>query len=278
MGTRIISRQSYRGGFSDEVPPDEQERLKKRLATVDVEKIVYRSLDGLEIPGFVVRPKDASGDLPCIIFNRGGNNDFGAINTAMIADWWVRLVDMGHVVIGSQYRGTETEGKDEFGGADLQDVLALKDVLEEIDGADAARIGMFGFSRGGMMTYLAMREVDWIDAAVTVGAPVDLEVGLKDRPEMREVYKRAFGATKEGMRQRSVIEWVDELPKDVPIMIMHGADDWRVDPERTKDFVEKLADANIDHRFKLFEGAGHALEGFEDEVFALTEEWFEGYV
>jgi dipeptidyl aminopeptidase/acylaminoacyl peptidase len=274
MGTRIISRQSYRGGFSDEVPPDEQERLKKRLATVDVEKIEYRSLGGLEIPGFVVRPKDASGDLPCIIFNRGGNNDFGAINTSMLADWWARMAHWGYVVIGSQYRGTHTRGKDEDGGADLQDVLALKDVLEEIDGADATRMGMFGFSRGGTMAYLAMREVDWIDAAVVIGAPVDYAHQLERRPEMEKVFNKAFGATEEGMRKRSVIEWVGELPKDVPMLIMHGVDDWRVDPERTKDFVEKLADANIDHRFKLFEDAGHALEEVESEVFEMTKGWF----
>ena len=264
MKKRIVKTYPYRGGFSDQIAKEEQQRLQKRLDTVEVEKIRYESLDGLEVEGFVVRPKDFDGKLPCIIFNRGGNNEFGAINTSMLADWWARMANWGYVVIGSNYRGSHAQGKDEDGGADLGDVLALKDVLEELEGVDTSRIGMFGFSRGGTMAYLAMREVGWIDAVAVVGAPVDYAHQLKRRPEMRKVYERAFGATEEGMRKRSAIEWVDELAENTPILILHGEDDWRVDPQRTKDFVEKLTDVDIEHRFKIFKKSGHALKEVED--------------
>jgi len=278
MKKRIIEKHKYRGGFSDEVPHDEQERLKKRLETVEVEKIKYKSLDGLEVEGFIVRPKNMSGKLPCIIFNRGGNNGFGAINTSMLADWWARMANWGYVVIGANYRGSHAQGKDEFGGADLQDVLALKDVLGEIDGADEERIGMYGMSRGGMMTYLAMREVEWIDAAVTVGAPVDLQAGLKDRPEMRKVYEHAFGSTEKGVRERSVVHWVDELSTSTSLLILQGAEDNRTNPEQVKRFVDTLADTNVDYCFELFECAGHALGEMRGKGFEVVEEWFGKYV
>jgi dienelactone hydrolase len=74
------------------------------------------------------------------------------------------------VVVGSQYRGAAgSEGKDEFGGADLNDVMNLLPLLEALPNADPSRIGMAGFSRGALMTYLALTKTDRIKAAVVAG-------------------------------------------------------------------------------------------------------------
>jgi len=106
----------------------------------------------------------------------------------------------------------------------------------------------------------------------------DIAHQLKRRPEMRKVYERAFGATIEGMRERSVINWVDELSKNTPLLILQGADDKRTNPESVKRFINKLASTDVDYRFELFEGASHALKDVEDKAFVVVKEWFNKYV
>jgi dipeptidyl aminopeptidase/acylaminoacyl peptidase len=60
--------------------------------------------------------------------------------------------------LASNYSGSLfSEGKYEFGGADVNDVLRLIDIAKSIPNADPKRIVMMGWSRGGQMTYQALK-------------------------------------------------------------------------------------------------------------------------
>lgn len=97
------------------------ERIKANAADNDIfEKINVREItylsDGLKIKGFVATPKNGK-NLPVMIYNRGGNREFGSLDEFEIY-WMAKYANWGYVVIGSQYRGCcGSEGKDEFGGA-----------------------------------------------------------------------------------------------------------------------------------------------------------------
>ena len=53
----------------------------------------------------------------------------------------VNMARWGYVVVASQYRGNDGgEGREEFGGADVNDVLNLLPVLEQVTSADTARL------------------------------------------------------------------------------------------------------------------------------------------
>jgi dipeptidyl aminopeptidase/acylaminoacyl peptidase len=126
--------------------------LRAILAHVHIQAITYLS-DGLRIKGYLVAPK-YSAHLPCMIYNRGGNRDFGRWTDERVALELAKIARWGYVVVASQYRGTAGgEGRDEFGGAEVNDVLTLITLLESYPQADASRIGMYGWSRGGLMTY-----------------------------------------------------------------------------------------------------------------------------
>ena len=138
----------------------------------------------MKINGFLVKPKK-KGKYPCVIYNRGGNRSFGSLKIAHGAIALGRIAKEGYVVIASQYRGNgRSEGKEEFGGKDVNDITILTEVLKEIEVADANKIGMYGWSRGGMMTYIALTKTDKIKAAVVGGAVSDNFSSIKDRPEM----------------------------------------------------------------------------------------------
>jgi dipeptidyl aminopeptidase/acylaminoacyl peptidase len=129
-------------------------------------------VDGLTIEGFYVKPKQANlGSLPVVIFNRGGNADFGYVQFGIKMGLIAELAAQGYLVIGSQYRGASTRtiannGKDEFGGSDVNDVLALPALLTEILEADPTKIALLGLSRGVMQSYLVAKQLPDIKSII----------------------------------------------------------------------------------------------------------------
>lgn len=250
------------------------------IDSIDMNWISYLS-DGLMVNGLMVKPKKP-GKYPCIIYNRGGNRDFGQLLVAHAAMTLGQLAKEGYVVIASNYRGNgRSEGQEQFGGDDVNDVLNLIDVLKEIEEADTERIGMYGWSRGGMMTYIALTKTDQIDAACVGGAPSDLTI--IDRPEMEsKVYAQLIPNyetnKEEELKKRSAIYWADKFPKDVPLLILHGNSDWRVKSSNSLNLALELDKHRVPYRLKIFEGGNHGIREHKREVDNEVIDWFRRFL
>ncbi len=256
--------------------------LAKKLRALNFYKISYLS-DGLHVTGYIVEPKK-DGKFPCIVSNRGGNRDFGQWSDIGIAYFLGKMASWDYVVIASQYRGVDGgEGQEEFGGKDITDVLSLVSTLKEIPKADTNRIGIQGGSRGGMMTYLALKEsCDFKAASVTAGA-ANAFLNIDSRPEMeKHVYAELipnYWENKEAvLKARSAVFWANELCKSTPLLIMHGSADWRVLPEESLELVEKLYKAKHPTRFIMFEGADHGIREFRSDMLYEMKRHFDYYV
>ncbi|MEE1898853.1 prolyl oligopeptidase family serine peptidase [Flavobacterium rakeshii] len=264
--------------------------LKKELQTtpakisykdsIEVYGITYTS-DSLKVNGYLVQPK-TQGPHPVIIFNRGGNRDFGELILPYAYRFLGQLAKEGYVVIASQYRGNGgSEGVEEFGGSDVDDVVNLIDVLAEIKEADTTRIGMYGWSRGGMMTLRALTETNKIKAAVVGGALSDMRAGL-ERPEMEKVYSELipnYANNKEAeLTKRSAIEWVDKLPTNVPLLMLHGNADWRVKCEQSLKLAIEFGKYRIPYRLVVFEGSDHGINENKNEVNKMVLNWFDRFL
>ncbi len=251
---------------------------KQNARKLFVYKIIYRS-QGHSVVGFIIEPR-AGDNLPCIIFNRGGSGEFAAIKKGMLfARLPAELAVKGYIVIASQYSGNDGgEGKDEMGGSDIEDVLNLQKILKKYSRANAKKIGMFGGSRGGMMTYLVLSKVSWIKAAVTVGAPTDEVRAPSFRKGWKEHQIKMFGGSQKEQIRRSALYWVDKFSKKTPLLIMHGSSDWRVNPLDSIELSQKLYKNYVPHRFVLFEGADHGLNEYLEESTEMTFAWFERFL
>ncbi len=254
----------------------------KYMDDIEMYSIVYKS-DGLRVRGFMVTPKK-EGKVPGIIYNRGGNRDFGSLKIAHAAITMGRIANEGYVVIASQYRGNAgSEGKEEFGGSDVNDVINLTQVLEEIESVDTHKIGMYGWSRGGMMTYIALTKTDKIKAAVVGGAVSDNFLTIKDRPEMETKVLAElipdYEANKEKeLTKRSAIKWADKFPKNVPILMLHGNADWRVKPEQSLTLAMEFEKYRVPYRLLMFEGGDHGITEHRKEVNEQVIRWFDKYL
>ncbi len=251
---------------------------KKNARKLFVYKIIYRS-QGHKVVAFIIEPRQGE-NLPCVIYNRGGSGEFGALKIGpLFTRLPAQLASQGYIVITSQYSGNAgSEGKDEMGGSDIEDVLNLQKILKKYSRANSKKIGMYGGSRGGMMTYLSLTKVSWIKAAVTVGAPTDFIREEKLRPKMKKLHKEMFGGAIKELKKRSAIFWPHLFYKKTPLLIMHGGSDWRVSPLDSIELAQKLYENKIPYRFVLFEGADHSLNEHSDESTKMTLSWFERFL
>ncbi len=264
----------------EQFPPQIRDLVKK----VRVESITYMS-DGLKVRGYLAHPAETEQEkLPCVIVNRGGNREFGAFTDERAAAWLGQIASWGYVVVASQYRGNAGgEGQEEFGGKDVNDVLNLIPLLQSLPDADATRIGMYGWSRGGMMTYQALARTDKIAAAIVGGGMSDAFDSVKRRPEMEKyVYAElvpSFAEKREAaLAARSVIRWPEKLHEKTPILILHGSADWRVHPSQALQLVTKLYEIKHPVRFVFFEGGDHGLSEHRLEVDRMARNWLDHYV
>jgi len=219
--------------------------------------------DGLRVRGFLGRPR-SGGRHPAVIWNRGGNREYGALEGWEI----IPFVEAGFFTVATQYRGNGGgEGREEFGGTELADVLSLVPLLEQMPEVDPHRIGMVGRSRGGMMTYLALAEqarrgTHTIKAAVTVGGIADLEDLLDERPEMLDaVYLPLIGVAPwqepEAYRARSAVFWPERLT--VPLLLLHGEADEAVPVRQSRRLAAQAQAAGRPVELVTLPGDDHGL-------------------
>lgn len=66
-------------------------------------KLKYLS-DGLQVVGYLVKPKTVTGKLPVVIYNRGGHREFGRITLGTMLEL-ASFAEAGFVVLASEYSG-----------------------------------------------------------------------------------------------------------------------------------------------------------------------------
>ena len=252
------------------------QRNAEAIEAIDFEYVV----NGRKYNGFYARLKSLDKNVkhPVVILNRGGTALFGRIDAKQIfLGFATSSINAGYIVIGSQCMGFAEDGApDEFCGTDFESVLALKDLIDADDMADASRIGVYGGSRGAIATFRLLAEVNWIKAAVVISGALDLFDD--DFRDMTENYVKTFGGSKEEREKRSVLCWPEKLPKNVPILLMYGTSDWRVNPRTSLRLSEKFLDLKIPHRLVMFEGSDHFLSENMQESKPMGSAWLDRFV
>jgi dipeptidyl aminopeptidase/acylaminoacyl peptidase len=277
-------------GFRIAMPTDltrlmqSREVYEKRRAYegFECQRVKYLS-DGLKVVGYIWKPKDTAGKkFPLIIFNRGGNQEFGKLLPYFYSGFYEYLAN-GFVVVASQYRGSDGgEGKEEYGGADVRDVLNLVPLAKSLGYVDTNNIFMYGASRGGMMTFLALKHGLRVNAAAVVGGMADLTTTQAERPLLvGEVYKQLIpdfdkrGA--EAMRERSAVYWPEKIT--APLLILQGGADWRVNTKTNAlALAQKLHDAGKTYELIVYAGDDHGLSANARDVERRIIDWFKRHL
>ncbi|OHX67837.1 alpha/beta hydrolase family protein [Flammeovirga pacifica] len=250
----------------------------QHLESIDFYTIIYKSAPKL-VNAIIATPKK-EGQFPVILFNRGGNKEEGKLAKAKVLFSLIgisRLVDEGNILMASCYRE-----EDEFGGDDINDVLNLTETAKEIQKADIKHIGLIGWSRGGMMTYLALKKSNAFTTAVVGNGPTDMFSLIKERPEMEtkvcaKLIPNYEINKEEELKKRSAIFWADELNKNTSLLLLCGSNDKRVNPQQARNMASKLKAISYDYKIMEFD-TDHNFSNKSEELNQLLIQWFKNRI
>jgi dipeptidyl aminopeptidase/acylaminoacyl peptidase len=247
----------------------------------EFEKLKYMS-DGLRVIAYLYRPARVSGrKMPAIVFNRG-DVIRGDIAPELVS-FFHRLAAEGFVVLAPMYRQSDGgEGRDEVGGADVNDLMNVVPLAKSLGFVDMNNLFLYGESRGGMMTYLAVKKNFPANAAAVYGAFTDLEALIKFRPEvyrpqvLKQLWPDYDARKDEILRSRSAVYWPEML--GAPLLIMHGGADWSVNPSQSLTIAQKLQGLGRTYELVIYAGDGHHLSQNERDRDQRATVWFKRHM
>ena len=244
-----------------------------------LEKITYLS-DGLRVKGYLAYPLDTSQKYPCIIWCRGGYGNAGALDDFHARGILGQIASWGYTVFQTQYRGNAGgEGKDSFGGDDLNDVLNLELLARDLEFANTEIWGIEGWSRGGMMTYLALTKRETFNAAISTGGISNLQCTLDESNFMKKLFNLNHSRLdSEFCSERTILKQMEYYSKKTPTLLLHGTHDNRIPPHHSLDLSYKFLEYGIEHKLVLFEKGDHFLREHKKEVDLIRKNWFAKYL
>src|SRR5690606_18255295 len=113
-------------------------------------------------------------------------------------------------------------------------------------------------------------------AIVSDSAPVNLVAEAESSDRMNIVFETwipNFQQNKEAeLKKRSVAYWHEDI-RDIPLLLLHGANDRRVSPINILDFAKQLQLSGHAYKLIMYHAGGHGLRGFESEVNTQVADW-----
>jgi dipeptidyl aminopeptidase/acylaminoacyl peptidase len=220
---------------------------------MQMQKIAYRSKVGdLDIPAFVFQPLRLRGPKghPAIVWVH--ENIRGHLYEHYIP--YVReAVARGYVVIAPEYRGSLGYGKPffdaiDYGGNEVDDVVTAVDVLRtKYPHVDPSRVGIIGWSHGGMITLLSIFRNPALFRAAAAMVPVTnlfqrlAWKGVERQHQAIDPQNRYGGLPSERhevYRDRSPLYSVDKL--QIPLLVHVTKNDEDVNIEEDLQLVDAL--------------------------------------
>jgi dipeptidyl aminopeptidase/acylaminoacyl peptidase len=180
--------------------------LLSELQLGAVQDISFKSKDGTEIHGMMVQPPsfDASKKYPTLLWIHGGPNgqdDHGLqFNTYPLQLERQLFAAHGYVVLAINYRGSSGRGRQftqsifaDWGNKEVADLLAGVDFAVASGVADPQRLGIGGWSYGGMLTDYTIASDSRFKAAIS-GAGLANALALYGTDQYILQYTNELGA------------------------------------------------------------------------------------
>jgi dipeptidyl aminopeptidase/acylaminoacyl peptidase len=236
-------------------------------AIESVERLTWSAADGLEIQGWLLRPRGPP-PFPLVIDVHGG--PVGHWRPAFLIRRMLHVLILlrhGYAVFLPNPRGSSGRGQEfahrvlgDLGGADALDVLSGLDNLIERGVADAARIGITGVSYGGFMTAWLITQSDRFAAAVAVSPHTNQVTAhlLSNIPQfMARLLGDDFSNPNGRYFERSPVLHVGKAL--TPTLNICGALDRCTPPEEAVQFHNALLESGTQSVLVTYPREGHGI-------------------
>ncbi len=242
---------------------------------------------------FIPRDIDGSKKYPLLVLPHGGvHSNFNTFYTHIIRE----LMAQQYIVVAAEYRGSTGYGRGfyeaiDYGGLEVEDVFASRNyMIENYDIVDANRVGILGWSHGGLISLHNIFEHPEAYRVAYAGVPVsDLiaRMGYKTQ-RYRELYSVDYHIGK------SAYEDVEEYKKrspawqahklQTPLLIHTNTNDADVNVLEVEHLIKALKAEQKEFEYEIYEEVegGHAFDRLDtkkaQEVRVKIYDFLAGYL
>ena len=261
--------------------------LQAELQLATTEDFTSKSKDGAEVHGLIVKPAgyQAGRTYPTILYIHGGPN--GQDQHAFSFDREF-LAANGYVVLAINYRGSAGRGQAfqkaihrDWGNLEVVDLLGAVDEAVRQGIADPNRLGIGGWSYGGISTNYTIATDPRFKAAVS-GAGSSMQFSMYGLDQYVLQYDQEMGQpwkARDAWMKVSYPFFNAERIK-TPTLFLGGEKDFNVPIAGSEQMYQALKSLGVDTQLVVYPGQFHGLTipSYQRDRLQRYLDWFNKYV
>ena len=237
-----------------------------QVKLASTEPISFKSRDGTPVNGFVVKPPDhqAGKRYPAILRIHGGPVSQFKYEFSHL---FQLLAARGYLVVAANPRGSSGRGTRyataiyaDWGDKDAQDVLAAVDYVVAQGLADPARLGVGGWSYGGILTNYVIAQDRRFKAAVSGASASNILAGYGTDEYVRE-YEAELGVPWQHADTWLKLSFpflhADRIV--TPTLFLCGDKDFNVPLLNSEQMYQALKSVGVETELVIYPGQYHAI-------------------
>ncbi len=245
----------------------------------------FPSADGTEVEGIFYLPPGYEEGLkyPTLLRIHGGPVSQYSLSFNFEAHLFAAN---GYVVVTTNPRGSSGYGQDfshalwaDWGNKDYEDVMAGVDYAIQRGWADPDRLGVGGWSYGGILTDHVITKTDRFKAAIT-GASEFLYVTNYGHDHYQLQWEGELGLPWENREAWERISPFNDVEKiTTPTLVMGGEKDWNVPINNGEQLYQALKRMGRETQLVVYPGQGHGLSlPYQVDRYERYLKWYGKYV
>ena len=263
------------------------EALQNELTLVTAEGVTSISKDGTEVHSMLVKPVGyvPGRAYPMVVYIHGGPNGQDAHSFSFTHQWFAAN---GYVVLSPNYRGSAGRGEKyqkaihgDWGHLEVVDVLGAVDAVVKSGLADPARLGIGGWSYGGITTNYTIASDARFKAAIS-GAGSALQTSMYGIDQYTMQYDVEIGPPWKARDKWLQISYAffnaDRIK--TPTLFMGGETDFNVPIAGGEQMYQALRSLGIDTQLVIYPGQFHGLTvpSYERDRLRRYVDWYNKYL
>jgi dipeptidyl aminopeptidase/acylaminoacyl peptidase len=249
------------------------------------EGIEFKTPDGADVHAVVTRPAGASGKLPALLRIHGGPTGQDQYSFNFERELFAAN---GYVVVSPNYRGSNGRGEKfmnaisgDWGNKEVVDVLAATDYVVEKGIADPDRLGIGGWSYGGITTDYTIATTPRFKVAIS-GAGSALQTSMYGVDQYILQYETELGPPWKNpdawMKVSYPFFHADRIT--TPTLFMVGEKDFNVPAIGSEQMYQALKSLGVDTQLIIYPNSFHGitLPSYRVDRLERYVKWYDRYL
>jgi dipeptidyl aminopeptidase/acylaminoacyl peptidase len=263
--------------------------LLAELKIASTEEVGFKSKDGTEVHGLLTKPVDyvAGAKVPLLLRIHGGPNGQDQHSFSTERQWFAAN---GYAVLAVNYRGSAGRGQSfsrsifaDWGHYEVEDLLAGVDHVIQMGVADPDRLGVGGWSYGGILTdYLIATDTRF--KAATSGAGTAFTVAFYGTDQYIIQYDHEIGPPWNPKAWDTYVKLSYPFLKadriKTPTLFLGGERDFNVPVQGSQQMYQALRSLGVDTQLIIYPNENHGIQrpSYVRDRYERYLAWYDKYV